>query len=307
MNDRTDKITAVTLTAMLAVLVFVIGFAPKALAAVTLPGICISDPPGDYDGDGYTNSEECYGISAFYNKSTSFPGFDQSDVLPSRNDYLDPMTPDLFVILRPATEFGATYSLIPSDALEFVDLDISAGGLGVATHQVEQADVDPTRLITINQAAIRITEIHLSPFTNCTYGGEVVVGNAEYGTPNGLDRGEIFTQRIVDFIDSLCKDATICEDVGGTSGSTACGSPGVTPPDALDNLYIKQSIAHEIGHMLQLVRPEDYNKRFNGYHYKSGSQVIMEQSVTITSRKGKVTFYISNDYSPASQGAVTFN
>jgi hypothetical protein len=68
------------------------------------------------------------------------------------------------------------------------------------------------------------------------------------------------------------------------------------------NGLIRHTIAHEIGHMTMLA--VDYTRRFGGFHYKAGSEVILEQAVKYTSKKGKVTFYISTKYAAPSQLGV---
>jgi hypothetical protein len=49
----------------------------------------------------------------------------------------------------------------------------------------------------------------------------------------------------------------------------------------------------------------DYNSRYGGNHYRAGSRVFMEQFIKYTTKKNNVTFYISDEYSSASQTAAT--
>jgi hypothetical protein len=45
----------------------------------------------------------------------------------------------------------------------------------------------------------------------------------------------------------------------------------------------------------------DYNRRFGGYHYKTGTGVELDQSVYYLERKGKITFYIGSTFTNADQ------
>ncbi len=118
-----------------------------------------------------------------------------------------------------------------------------------------------------------------------------VLGFANYGTPNGLDYSTIYTQRIINFIDDVCASASQCQD-----------STGVERPE-LYAKYINHTIAHEAGHLMQLT--SSYNSRFGGYHYKSGTGVILDQSIKYTNKGGKVTWYIGTGYTSADRADVT--
>ena len=240
------------------------------LALAMLPTqVCATDT----DDDGFTDQEEINGI--ILDDQSLFPG--SSSNYP-RAERLDPLTPDLFVILVPANP-----SNLPINPLEFLSKPQADGGLGITTHVITESQAAPDRSITPTQKAVRITE-SLHPTGN-------ILGVANQGTPNGLDEATIFTERIKNHVYSVYAEA------------------GATPPGDVEETviipYIKQTIAHEIGHMTSLA--PDYNKRFGGYHYRSGSGVIMEQSVKYTVKKKNVTFYIPDVYAHASQTAVTLH
>jgi hypothetical protein len=168
--------------------------------------------------------------------------------------------------------------LIPDDPLAFIYKSIADGGLEVAAHRLDVDQVPGTRFVTATQKAVRITEdLNADP-------GEVILGIANQGTPNGLDLATVYTQRIANHVTDVYASA------------------GQSPPDGFIDDYIRHTIAHEIGHMTDLAI--DYNKRFGGYHYKTGSEVIMEQSVVYTVKKGVVTFKLSTDFSSESQAGV---
>ena len=174
--------------------------------------------------------------------------------------------------------------------MEFVYRPKASGGLGLATHIItaSQADSeryfgyrDQARTVQIPQKAARVTE-------SLNTGNLIILGVAEYGTPNGLDDATVYTQRIKSHIMNVCGsryDTARCVDTS---------SPTPLSGDALVSRYIKHTIAHEIGHMITLTTQNQ--PRFDGHHYKSGSQVILEQAVAYTDKSQKVTFYLSDKY-----------
>jgi hypothetical protein len=229
---------------------------------------CADSPSNvaDYDGDGFTDAHECSGITLYSGTVVN----------------TSPDVADLFVILVPATP-----SNFPPNPLQFVSDPIAAGGLGIVTHEIPFAQADPDRFVSpeSSQKAVRITE-DLHP-------EGIILGYANQGTPNDLDDAIIFTEHIKSHVETVCAEGTVyCRD----------SATGASSPAAIIPIYIKHTIAHEIGHMTDLA--VDYNRRFGGYHYKAGSAVVMEQAVKYTSKKGKVTFYISTEYAEPSQQGV---
>lgn len=252
-----------------------VGLVFLTVAALTLGMVPALAMAQDSDSDGFTDLQEIEGI--VLHNGDVVPGLDSQ--LP-REQRLDPTTPDLFVILVSAEDLDPTVSSnLPANPLEFINKPQAEGGLGIVTHEIPYAVADPKRYVTPTQKAVRITE-KLDP-------EGIILGYANQGTPNGLDEAIIYTERIKNHIYSTCADAGTCIDSAGNTGQN------------LIDTYIKHTIAHEIGHMTRLA--VDYNRRFGGYHYKSGSKVIMEQAVVYTDKKGKVTFYISTEYAEPSQ------
>jgi hypothetical protein len=248
---------------------FLATFSTQAWAQVD----CAASPSSvaDYDGDGFSDAQECSGITLY------------SGAVVNTN----PEIPDLFVILVYATDLGLPYTNIPANPLEFVSNEIAAGGLGVLTHLIPFDEANPDRFVSPDspQKAVRITE-NLDP-------EGIILGYANQGTPNGLDDAIIYTEHIKNHVESVCAEGTVyCID-------SATGASG---PAAIIPIYIKHTIAHEVGHMTMLA--VEYNPRFGGYHYKAGSEVVLEQAVKYTSKKGKVTFYISTHYAEPSQMGV---
>ena len=181
----------------------------------------------------------------------------------TRDQCLDPNTKDLFVILAPATP-----SLIPSDPLRYVSTPQSTGGLGIATHVLtpDQAGSDRRVTSASPQPAVRCTE-DLNPTGN-------ILGISNYGM--GLDACVVFTKRVTNFVNSVY------------------ASVGKTPPAGLIDDYIRHIFAHEVGHTISLAAT--YDSRYGGYHYKSGTIVVMEQAVKYTVKGSKVTFYVSTAF-----------
>jgi hypothetical protein len=262
-----------------AVAVFLVLF-PWQVEAQTDDQLCAlvgqADSGADYDKDGFTDFQECNGITLY--DGTQFPGSNNGG--PDRSLRLGPADPDLFVILVLANP-----SNIPPDPLEFVSNPVGAGGLGIVTHEIPL--VHPERFVSPDspQKAVRITE-NLHP-------EGIILGYANQGTPNGLDEAIIYTEHIKNHV------KTVCEQEGSDSCTDVSGAVG---PDQIISLYIKHTIAHEIGHMTNLA--VEYNRRFGGYHYKAGSEVVLEQAVKYTAKKDKVTFYISTHYAEPSQQGV---
>jgi hypothetical protein len=212
----------------------------------------------DTDKDGFTDYQECNGITLA--DGTSFPGKSSQAAITVR---LDPDTRDLFVILVPATP-----SSFPANPLEFVSKPVSQGGLGLNVHVITPAQA-PNRVVSPStQKAVRVTE-------SLDVSNPNLLGISSPGTPNGLDLATVYTQRIKNSFTSIL---------------------GTTPSQDLIDLYIKHTIAHEIGHMVGPLAPTG-SSSYGGYHYKSGTNVIMDQSVYY---KG-TTFYIGTTYTSTDQ------
>jgi hypothetical protein len=200
---------------------------------------------------------------------------------------MDPQTPDLFVVLVRTT----AGSKIPADPWKFVNLPPANGGLGIAVHEL--GSVNPVyRLtnVTDTQKAAWISETLLP-----ASGTDLKLGFAEHTTTNsGNAYGSIYTKRIEDVVLNKCTASVSeanCKDSGGTWGKTAVTA-----------LYVQHTLAHELAHMLFLTTVS--NSRFDGWHYKSGSGYVLDQSVASSSSGGKVTFGITKIYTPADQASA---
>jgi hypothetical protein len=236
---------------------------------------CVNAPPpadslADSDGDGFTDAQECAGIDlnlgSYLNTGTTTVPIHVAT---------NPNLKDVFVIVSQS----ASGSLLPANFNPYAPATyygVSFNGvaaLGLNVHVVTADQVGPDRTISSvsPQKAVSIAE---SLDINGT-----ILGNCQWGTPDGFDGCVVFTQRVKNFIDSTCNGA----------GDTT------TDRNAVFMAYITESFIHETGHSLGGLT-SDYNSRFGGYHYKPGSGVVMEQSVTYSTKGGKCTFYISSGW-----------
>lgn len=231
----------------IALAISVLGLGQGPAQAVTCP----TTSTADFDGDGFTDKQECDGIP--------LPNTSPDNFFPGKNSgllravRLDPDTKDLFVILVPASQ----NSLFPDNPLEYVVAPQVQGGLGITAHIINmvQAYNPSTRVVTSvsSQKAVKVTE-NLDATS-----GNIILGMASCGTPMGLDLATIYTQRIVNHVTSVL------------------GASNTNLQNQITT-YIKHTIAHEVGHMLGPLAPK-YVDTFGGNHYKTGTKVVMDQSV----------------------------
>lgn len=280
----------------LAVAILALGLATPAAAAVDCAVVTSTaslNLTSDSDGDGFTDFQECTGITlaggALVGSCITADGQQ-----PERSTCLHPDTKDLFVIYATAgtgsllrggdqrTEIREPFKPFSAYGVTFAGLS----ALGVTIHQVETTDVGADRTVTdlptevpnpllSPQKAVRITED--LDTTGST------LGYCQYGTPNGLGSCAIYTQRILNFINSSC------------AGLQIVLADGRTPSDAYSafRAYAAHTILHEAGHTLGGLTAS-YNSRYGGYHYSAGT--IMEQYVVVTAKSGKCKFAVSPNW-----------
>lgn len=251
---------------------------------------CPTASTADSDGDGFTDAEECNGITLA--DGSPFKGFLEG------GDCLDPNNRDLFVILIPA----AQNSKIPSNPFMY------ASALPIRMHFItpdkvtSNADytldriVSPNSALTPKQKAVRLTE-DLTSYDS--QNPNLPLGISGEGTPNNRDNATIFTERADGFI------------------RYTYASNNIPFPSNLQDLidkFIRRNIAHELGHMIRPLAPvsqADY-VNFQGYHYKPGTKynkvnVILDQYVlcNVSANQGTITFSIGTIYTPADIAAIT--
>jgi len=279
----------------------------------------------DSDGDGFTDYQECYGIvlkdgtcicgSAGCPPTTGSPP--TGGCTSFRPDTLNPNTPDVFVIMVPATA-TAQYSPYfpnltnpPQNPLQYVSNSTSQGGLGITVHYISSNQTytcgtkpPSSRCVTSSQQAVMVTESLDTSSIN-------PLGFSNTGTPNGPDLATVYTQRINNFISTACGSAygtSNCADTTGVfdTANKAGTCNGTGSNCALTYKYILHTINHEVAHVLGPLAPL-YNANYGGYHYVTGTNVIMDQSVYYTSIGGKVTFYTGTTFTGTDQDGVKFH
>src|SRR5439155_11556423 len=107
----------------------------------------------DFDNDGFTDAQECAGITLF--DKTPFPGVVSGQPRAGR---LDPNTKDVFVILVRATPTSLIPTTVP---YQFISASQSAGGLGLFVHEISKTQAAADRTVTGvlgSQKAARLTE-----------------------------------------------------------------------------------------------------------------------------------------------------
>jgi hypothetical protein len=232
------------------------------------------DTTTDTDNDGFTDYEECNGITLA--DGVHFNGYLEG------GECLDPNKKDLFVILNRANP-----SNFDQNPLEYVY------GLGINVHLITQAQAsnDPNytldRIVSPTspnkQKAVRVAESLVTAID------PHILGISFEGTPNSRDNAVVYTAKIINHLNSVYWSA----------------NAGLPPQDVISR-YIKQTIAHEIGHVIGPLAPVSLRdqERYGGYHNKSGTNVIMDQSVYYTSKGNKVTFYIGTTYTSLDIGGI---
>jgi hypothetical protein len=225
----------------------------------------VVDPTVDSDGDGIPDIQECAGVTlttgAFLPSCPANPA--------NRNACVDPNSDDFFLAIVPASP-SLMPSPIPSPGFDPFSFFTQ---LGLTAHAVDPTllPVDRTVIATPLVKAIRVTE---SLDTNGT-----ILGVCNQGTPLGLDGCVVFTQRILNFINSTCD----------TAGDRT------TNRQAVFLQYVLHTIAHETGHTLGGLAAQ-YNASYGGNHYKTGAGYIMDQSVKYTTGKNSCTFSVFQNW-----------
>jgi hypothetical protein len=267
-----------TLVVALVLLVGITVNPPYSLAQV----VCPNTSTADTDGDGFTDAQECAGISFLagnlFGGAASIP---TCNGILARAQCVDPNSKDAFVIVTRASP-----SRIPTNPYQFISAAQAAGGLGITVHEITTTRTDRMVSDVSSQQAARLRE---SLDTS-----DVILGSANQGMV--LDLATVFTQRIANFVTSTCAGSSTCAD------SNAATNGVDTVSEVIDH-YIRHTIAHELGGHVLTLAPV-YNSRYGGNHYQSGTKVVMEQSVTYTKKSGRVTWYISSLYTDPDRAAA---
>jgi len=254
----------------------------------------------DTDGDGFTDYQECNGITLF--TGNPFLGYNSKGINP-RSQYLDPNSKDLFVILVRSDDpggLGGGPTKITKKTDNATDVaywfpyvsnaanqtnQTTGFGLGIAVHLIyptttapAPADrtVCPTCALptgqSVKQKMIKVTE-------SLDQTADNVIGYTSLcGTPDGPDLTTVYTQKIYNLLRSI---------------------QGTVQPATLE-LYIKHTIAHEIGHTVGPLAPVNYPE-YGQYHYQSAdNNLIMDQSVYVSGSN----VYVGTRYTAGDQGGI---
>ena len=268
---------ALTLTVALAVAFGLWATVPGPAWAVVNCASVLTETGVDTDGDGFTDFQECNGITLA--DGSLFPSCVAVPALP-RASCLHPDSKDLFIIYAPA----ASGSLLPAGFNPFAAVTTygvnftGLSALGLTAHQITPAQAGADRTVTTGstQKALRTSE---SIDTSGT-----ILGNCQWGTPSGLDGCVIYTQRIMSFIASTCGANAILTPAGAASDI-----------NQVFLAYTVHTFLHETGHTTGGMTAT-YNSSYGGYHYKCGAGTMMEQCVTYSVKGGKCTFNISGGW-----------
>lgn len=253
------------------------------------------DSAADPDLDGFTNEQECKGLvtGTSGNAYINFTGWNSGSAN-ARNTFLDPSSPDLFVVIVANGGTGSRFTAIGGALTEM----INPGSIGIATHAIPapapgQGQPDPRTVSKVviqgvSQKALRVTE---NRDTNMgTTKSPTPFGSSNWGTPNGLDEATVYTYRIESHVNGVCSGKE-CKD--GISGITV--APGQTNFSPVINQYVKSVVAHEMGHMMKMTAVSD--PAFNGNHYAPASKVVMSQNITwVKTDSTHAVYYIPNTF-----------
>jgi hypothetical protein len=157
---------------------------------------------------------------------------------------------------------------------------------------------------------LRVTECLDAP------SGATLLGSTGIGTPDGPDNSLVYTQRIVNYINTLINNGNpralkVFTFQGGSwVEKKNVGANGqIVPTDA--NFVISQAMkfytAHELSHSLQLTPTVEGTKTTSyGYHHAPGTGSVQDQTIVQKidrSTTGFNSFYIPSVYNGGDQSS----
>jgi len=257
-----------------------------AHAATTVTCSTRTSATSDADGDGISDFVECNGLTT----AGTVP-------LNISSTQLNPNAKNLFVILvRAAT------STIPDNPFEFVTNPKTGGttgvGLGINVIQIANNNAiistDSTDRIVFRPPAgvsfpptyaVRVTENTADLSTGA------VLGQATNGTPTTTGKIVVWPVRILQNVNQI---------------RAAAGLRAVTATDPVVVKYIKQVIAHEMGHVMGPMANVDATTAslYGGAHYAPTPGLIMSQYVTSDEILGVNSGTLPDDFTSGDQSAL---
>jgi hypothetical protein len=224
-------------------------------------GIVNGAAPPDADLDGFPDAVE-NGTNTFRFAGSVNPAVTWSKCATpwiAGSNCVDPAKKDLFVVF-----------VTPSSVMPALDRLKILNNLGnVSAHEVPQNHVTATKIVAKNSAGSLIPEKAVFVTDNPTTTPSDVLGITLIGTPNSTSGSVIYTQRIVAFLNTTCAGKT-CIDVN-TTPNLVYG-----PDNGFRDQFVRQVVAHELGHAMTLVSPQD---SVIGAHYPAENKVVMSQYV----------------------------
>jgi hypothetical protein len=283
------------------VLLAAAGFALAALGGQAWAQVtCPTTSTNDFDGDGFTDAQECAGITTL---GTVTPGPDGTASVVAgqrffprcvqgmdRLSCVDPNSKDLFVVLMPVAEGSLMSGTVPTAIADPFANQTAYGlaftglsGIGVTAHAVTSIEVPIlSRQVAdgSDQKAIVMAEdlddTDLNTLAWCPY-----------GKPNAASQVcVVYTRRIVKTIEDICGTGATALPI-----LTAAGNP--SDATAVFRAYTIETILHEVGHSIGGLTSK-FNSSYGGYHYSPGT--IMEHYVVASTTKGNCKFAISKTF-----------
>jgi hypothetical protein len=261
------------------------GILPTRASAAVQCALLTSENNVDSDDDGFTDYQECQGITPV--TGTKFQLCPALPTPEQRMACVDPNSKDLFVIYAPATSnslLGAGFNPFLSQS----KYDVAFKGLttlGITAHLITPAQAAADRTVSPNVSTQRAVQLSESLDT-----GGSILGSCTWGTPNGLDGCTVYSQRILNFINTTCGSLNVVTPGGAQSSKN----------DVFLAYAIHVSL-HETGHTTGGAT-NVYNASYGGNHYQAanspftgGKGTRMEQYVT-SSTKSSCKFYIPADF-----------
>jgi hypothetical protein len=252
---------------------------------------CATATDYDSDGDGFTDLQECNGISFVGSPNNFIYGRLNAPANLLREERLDPDTEDLFVILVPDL---LGQSKIPVTPMVFISNSVGSGGLGIYVHPIPATYVsDPiNRFVSSPSSGQRAVHVVESLDPGSTTEQKNTLGACDQGMV--LDGCIVWTQRIENKIATICCGTPTC--TSWRNDSTCKDKATNQYGQNLLDRYIRHTIAHEVGHALNLkVDPPHHSNP------STSNPKEMDSSVAV---KGKV-FSIGVAFTSADQTGYT--
>lgn len=206
--------------------------------------------------DAYESGNNTFVFAGPVNSPTVTAKWSKCPAQRVNDDCVDPAKKDLFVFFaNPSSAIPATNRLSIFNKIGIILAhDIPAN------YVTSKREVAKEGATIARQKAVQVVD-------NTTGGFSEILGITTGGTPNTTSPVTIYTQRIINFLDSACSGRVCVDD----STSYIYGQ-GANFRDQ----FVRHVLAHELGHTVTRVSPLD---TVVGPHYPAENKVIMSQYV----------------------------